>query len=40
MPDALGALTTAQRQKLDADLGELLESLSVVPDLLEERTSA
>ncbi|WP_034265265.1 iron uptake transporter permease EfeU [Actinospica robiniae] len=40
MPDALSALTTAQRQKLDADLGQLLESLSVVPDLLEERTSA
>jgi len=40
MPDALAALTTAQRQKLDGDLGELLESLSVVPDLLEERTAA
>ncbi len=39
-PDPLGTLTTAQRQKLDADLGQLLENLSVVPDLLEERTSA
>ena len=39
-PDSLGSLTTAQRQKVDADLGQLLESLSVVPDLLEERTSA
>jgi high-affinity iron transporter len=40
MPDPLGSLTTAQRQRLDADLGQLLENLSVVPDLLEERTSA
>jgi len=39
-PQALTALTVAQRQKLDADLGQLLESLSVVPDLLEERTAA
>jgi high-affinity iron transporter len=33
-------LTTAQRQKLDGDTGELLEQLSIVPDLLEERSSA
>jgi iron uptake system EfeUOB component EfeO/EfeM len=40
MPTALSALTTAQRDKVDADLGQLLESLSLVPDLLEERTTA
>jgi high-affinity iron transporter len=39
-PDPLGSLATAQRQKLDGDLGQLLETLSVVPDLLEERTAA
>lgn len=33
-------LTTAQRQKLDGDTGELIEQLSIVPDLLEERSSA
>jgi high-affinity iron transporter len=40
MPTALGALTTEQRQKVDADLSQLLETLSLVPDLLEERTTA
>ena len=40
MPTALSALTTAQREKVDADLSQLLETLSLVPDLLEERTSA
>lgn len=39
-PTAVSALTTAQRQKVDGDLSQLLETLSVVPDLLEERTSA
>ena len=39
-PTALSALTTAQRQKVDADLSQLLETLSLVPDLLEERTTA
>jgi len=39
-PTALGALSTAQRQKVDADLSQLLETLSLVPDLLEERTTA
>jgi hypothetical protein len=39
-PTSLGALTTVQRQKVDADLSELLETLSLVPDLLEERTTA
>jgi iron uptake system EfeUOB component EfeO/EfeM len=33
-------LPTAQRQKLDGDLGELLEQLSSVPNLLTGRTSA
>ena len=33
-------LPTVQRQKLDGDLGELLEQLSSVPDLLTGRTSA
>lgn len=33
-------LTAIQRQKLDGDLGELLEQLAVVPNLLEERSSA
>lgn len=37
---ALNQLSTTQRQKINADLGELLEQLSVVPDLLEERSSA
>jgi high-affinity iron transporter len=40
MPTALGALSTEQRQKVDADLSQLLETLSLVPDLLEERTTA
>jgi high-affinity iron transporter len=39
-PTPLGELTTVQRQKVDADLSELLETLSLVPDLLEERTTA
>ncbi|HZP50695.1 iron uptake transporter permease EfeU [Actinocrinis sp.] len=37
---ALDQLTATQRQKISGDLGELLEQLSVVPDLLEERSSA
>ena len=37
---ALDQLTAAQRQQINGDLGELLEQLSVVPDLLEERSSA
>ncbi len=37
---ALDQLTATQRQKINGDLGELLEQLSVVPDLLEERSSA
>jgi high-affinity iron transporter len=37
---ALDALSTAQRQRIDGDLGRLLETLSLVPDLLEERTAA
>jgi high-affinity iron transporter len=37
---SLSGLTTSARQKLDGDLSELLEQLSVVPDLLEERSSA
>jgi high-affinity iron transporter len=37
---ALNQLSTTQRQKIDGDLGRLLEQLSVVPDLLEERSSA
>jgi high-affinity iron transporter len=40
MPTALGALGTVRRQKVDADLSQLLETLSLVPDLLEERTTA
>jgi high-affinity iron transporter len=40
MPTALDSLTTQQRQKVDGDLGLLLENLSLVPDLLEERTTA
>ncbi len=36
-PTTLG---TTQRQRLDGDLGELLEQLSAVPDLLAPRTSA
>ena len=39
-PTALSALGSAQRQKINGDLGQLLETLSLVPDLLEERTSA
>jgi high-affinity iron transporter len=39
-PTALSALSSAQRQKINGDLGQLLETLSLVPDLLEERTSA
>ena len=39
-PTALAALGGAQRQKINGDLGQLLETLSLVPDLLEERTSA
>jgi len=39
-PTALSALAAAQRDKVDADLSQLLETLSLVPDLLEERTSA
>ena len=35
-----GGLTTAAHQKLDGDMSELLEQLSVVPALLEERSSA
>ena len=37
---ALDQLTATRRQKINGDLGELLEQLSVVPDLLEERSSA
>lgn len=40
MPTALSALTAAQRERIDGDLGHLLETLSLVPDLLEERTAA
>ena len=40
LPTPLGALTSVQRQKIDADLSQLLETLSLVPDLLEERTTA
>lgn len=40
MPTPLGSLDPAQRQKVDADLGSLLENLSLVPDMLEERTTA
>ena len=40
MPTSLSALSTAQRQKVDGDLSQLLETLSLVPDLLEERTTA
>jgi len=40
MPTPLGSLTTAQRDKVDGDLSQLLETLSLVPDLLEERTTA
>lgn len=39
-PTPLGSLDPAQRQKVDADLGSLLENLSLVPDMLEERTTA
>lgn len=39
-PTAVGALSTVQRQKINGDLGQLLETLSLVPDLLEERTAA
>lgn len=37
---ALGDLASSTRQKLDGDLSELLEQLSVVPALLEERSAA
>jgi high-affinity iron transporter len=36
----VGRLPAAARQKLDGDMGELLEQLSVVPNVLEERNSA
>jgi iron uptake system EfeUOB component EfeO/EfeM len=36
----LSALTTARRQRIDADLGALLEELSAVPNLLAPRNSA
>jgi high-affinity iron transporter len=39
-PTALSSLSSAQRQEINGDLGQLLETLSLVPDLLEERTSA
>ena len=37
---AVSALSRAQRQTLDGDLGELLEQLSSIPNLLTGRTSA
>ena len=37
---AVARLSTAQRQRLDADLGQLLETLSDVPNLLYPRTDA
>ena len=37
---SLQQLSAARRATINADLGELLEQLSVVPDLLEERSSA
>ena len=37
---AVSALTQRQHQQLDGDLGALLEQLAVVPNLLQERTSA
>lgn len=36
----VGALSTAPRQRIDGDLGSLLETLSQIPDLLTPRTSA
>jgi high-affinity iron transporter len=36
----LAGLATSARQKLNGDMSELLEQLSIVPDLLEERSSA
>jgi iron uptake system EfeUOB component EfeO/EfeM len=36
----VGALGTGARQRLDGDLGALLENLAMVPDLLTPRTSA
>jgi high-affinity iron transporter len=36
----VSSLSTAQRQRLDADLGQLLETLSGVPALLFSRTNA
>jgi iron uptake system EfeUOB component EfeO/EfeM len=36
----LGKLSTAARQRIDGDLGNLLEQLSVIPNLLAPRTSA
>jgi iron uptake system EfeUOB component EfeO/EfeM len=37
---SLQQLSSTQRAKINGDLGELLEKLSIVPDLLEERTTA
>jgi iron uptake system EfeUOB component EfeO/EfeM len=37
---AAGSLPQARRQRLDADLDALLEQLDVIPNLLQERTSA
>lgn len=37
---APGQTTTIQRQRIDGDLGELLEQLSIIPNLLAPRTSA
>lgn len=36
----VGSLSVKQRQRVDADLGQLLETLAEVPDLLYPRTSA
>jgi len=36
----VGSLSVARRQRVDADLGRLLETLAEVPDLLYPRTSA
>jgi len=37
---SLQQLSVAARQKINGDLGQLLEKLAVVPNLLEERTNA
>jgi high-affinity iron transporter len=37
---SLQQLSPDQRDKINGDLGQLLEQLSIVPDLLEERTTA